>query len=197
MRYGIFLLALTLTPLASAQISLTTVNVASTENFDTLGNTGTSGSTPSGWAFLEVGTNANLLYSAGTGSANGGDTYSFGAASAAERAFGGLQSGSLNPIVGAAYTNNTGGVINGLQISYVGEQWRLGTLARADRLDFSYSLNATDLSTASGTWVDVDGLDFTAPVTAGTVGALDGNLAANRTAVSATISGLSIPSGRR
>jgi hypothetical protein len=39
---------------------------------------------------------------------NTGDTYSFGAASNTERAFGGLQSGSLNPTIGAAFTNNTG-----------------------------------------------------------------------------------------
>jgi parallel beta-helix repeat protein len=86
-----------------------------------------------------------------------------------------------------------GATITQLLISYNGEQWRLGATGRVDRLDFQYSTNATSLTT--GTWVDADTLDFTAPVTAGTVGALDGNAAANRTAISNTISGLNIPNG--
>ena len=47
---------------------------------------------PNRLGFFETGTNANALYTAGTGSSNAGDTYSFGATSNAERAFGGLRS---------------------------------------------------------------------------------------------------------
>jgi hypothetical protein len=178
---------------ASAQVSLPALGVPVSENFDTLASSGTSSAVPAGWAFAETGTNANGLYTAGTGSATAGDTYSFGAASSSERAFGGLQSGSLNPTIGAAFTNNTGATMTRLDIAYTGEQWRLGATARVDRLDFQYSLNATSLTT--GTWVDADALDFTAPVTAGTVGALDGNATANRTALSSAITALSIPNG--
>ena len=71
-----------------------------------------------------TGTANNGLYSTGTGSGNTGDTYSFGAASSAERAFGGLLSGSLTPIIGASFTNNTGDTITALDISYTGEMWR-------------------------------------------------------------------------
>jgi hypothetical protein len=138
---------------------------------------------PAGWAFLETGTAANALYTAGTGSSGTGDTYSFGAASNTERALGGLQSGSLNPSFGANFINNTGGTITSLAVAYTGEQWRLGTLTRPDRIDFQYSLDATSLGT--GTWTDVNALDFTAPVTGPTTGALDGNAAANRTAIAA------------
>lgn len=70
---------------------------------------------------------------------------------------------------------------------------RLGTAGRADRLDFQYSVDATSLST--GTWTNVDALDFSSPTTTGTLGALNGNDAANRTAVGSTISGLNIPAG--
>ncbi|MBI3367037.1 MAG: endonuclease/exonuclease/phosphatase family protein, partial [Burkholderiales bacterium] len=80
-----------------------------------------------------------------------------------------------------------------LLLSYTGEQWRLGSLGRVDRLDFQVSLDATSLTT--GTWVNVDALDFTAPITAGTVGALNGNAAANRTSLSNAFSGLSIANG--
>ena len=48
-------------------------------------------------------------------------------------------------------------------------------------MDFQYSLNATSLTT--GNWIDVNALDFTAPVTTAVTGALDGNLGANRTIV--------------
>src|SRR5258705_1524970 len=163
------------------------------QDFNTLALSGTSSTVPTGWLFSESGTNANTIYTAGTGSSNAGDTYSFGAASNTERAFGGLQSGSLNPTIGAGFTNNTGGTVTSLAINYTGEQWRLGALARPDRLDFQYSIDATSLTT--GAWTDVNTLDFTGPVIAGTVGALDGNAAANRTALSFTITGLSIPNG--
>jgi hypothetical protein len=178
---------------AAGSISLTAGGVY-VENFDTLASSGTSSLTPLGWAFVESGTNANDTYAAGTGSSNTGNTYSFGASGSTERAFGGLLSGSLNPTIGAQFTNDTGDVITSVQIAYTGEQWRLGATGRgADRLDFQYSLDATSLGT--GTWIDVDALDFSGPVSAGPVGLLDGNAAGNRTAISATLSGLAIPSG--
>ncbi len=178
---------------AGAQVSIPALGTPVTENFDTLASAGTSSSVPAGWAFAEAGTNANTTYTAGNGSGTAGDTYSFGATAAAERAFGGLQSGSLIPTLGASFVNNSGATITRLDFAYTGEQWRLGALARVDRLDFQYSLNATSLTT--GTWIDVDALDFTAPVTGPTVGALDGNAAANRGARSGAITALSIPAG--
>ena len=163
------------------------------QNFDALASSGTSSTTPSGWGLVESGSSANTTYTAGTGSGTAGDTYSFGAASNAERAFGALQSGSVIPAIGAQFINNSGLTITALKIQYTGEQWRLGATGRPDQLDFQYSLNATALN--NGSWTDFDALDFVAPITAGTVGALDGNAAANRTLKSATISGLSIPAG--
>ncbi len=178
---------------ASAQIPITSFASPYAQDFNTLAASGTSSAVPAGWAFLESGTNTNLLYTAGTGSGNTGDTYSFGATGNAERALGGLLSASLVPAIGASFVNDPAlaNVINFLVVSYTGEQWRLGATARVDRLDFQYSLDATSLN--SGTWVDVDALDFVAPTTVGTVGALDGNAAANRVVVSSTIGGLDIP----
>ncbi|MEP6634569.1 MAG: Calx-beta domain-containing protein, partial [Luteimonas sp.] len=68
-----------------------------------------------------------------------------------------------------------------------------GTVGRTDRLDFQYSLDAADLAT--GTWTDVDTLDFSSPFTAGPVGARDGNDGTNRTAIAANIGSLSIANG--
>ena len=178
-------------------VSLVTVGAAVTENFNLLASTGTSSTLPAGWEMAESGSNANTLYTAGTGSSNAGDTYSFGT-SAADRALGQLRSGNLVPVIGATFTNNTGTTITSLGISYTGEQWRLGTSGRTtaptvDKMDFQLSPTATSVTGAG--FVDQDALDFTAPITVGTVGLLDGNLSANRVAISSTITGLSIPNG--
>ena len=169
-------------------------NGSYSQNFDSLASSGTSSQLPPDWALLETGTSANQQYTAGTGSSNAGDIYSFGAAGSTERALGTLRSGSLVPTIGVSFTNTTGGTITTLNVSYRGEQWRLGTANRgADRLDFQYSLNATSLATGTATWVDVDTLDFNSPVTTGTVGLLDGN--SNSTPITGTITGLNIPNG--
>jgi hypothetical protein len=102
-----------------------------------------------------------------------------------------LRSGSLTPVMGAFFINNTGAPVTSLTITYTGEQWRLGTSGRSDRMDFQYSTNATNLAT--GTWTDADGLDFIAPNSSGTVGAFDGNATGNRTTITYTINGLNIP----
>lgn len=185
---------------AAGTISLNTISVPVSENFNTLINgandTLSSTGIPNGWDFSESGTGANTTYRTGTGSGTTGDTYSFGTpTTSTDRAFGQLRSGAVISILGASFTNNTGSTVNALAISYAGEQWRLGATGRtiAERWDFQYSTNATSLST--GTYTDFDALDFTPPITAGTVGLLDGNNAANRKVISATITGLSIPNG--
>ncbi|HEY9048015.1 MAG TPA: DUF5689 domain-containing protein [Ohtaekwangia sp.] len=181
---------------SSAQVNLGVINSSYQQNFDSLASTGTTNdiaTLPTGWTFSESGTNANTTYAAGTGSSNAGNTYSFGL-TAADRALGGLLSGSLIPTIGAGFTNNTGSAITSLQINYRGEQWRLGASGRgADRLDFQFSLDATSLT--SGTWTDIDALDFSSRVTIGTVGALNGNDTTNSKEILQTISGLSIEPG--
>ncbi|MEJ5975353.1 SdiA-regulated domain-containing protein [Novosphingobium sp. PS1R-30] len=164
---------------------LTSTGTAATENFDTLATSGPAGTLPGGWFFAESGTGANGTYGAGTGSSNAGDTYSFGAAGNSDRAFGTLLSGAVTPTIGAEFVNETNQTLTSLLIAYTGEQWRLGAVGRQDRLDFQISFDATSLTT--GTWTDVNALDFVSPVQAGTVGALDGNAAANQTAISSTI----------
>ena len=190
---GLLPLAAPAAVLAAGSVSLGAIGTPYTQNFDTLANTGTSSAVPTGWDFSETGTNANTTYTAGTGSGTAGDTYSFGSASATDRAFGGLRSGALVPTVGASFTNATGVSISSLDVAYTGEQWRLGAVARTDRIDFQISTDATSLTT--GTWADVNALDFTAPTQAPASGALDGNASANRTPISSTIAGLAVSNG--
>ena len=177
-------------------VSITTSGSAYTQDFGGLASSGTSSIMPTGWAFFETGDNANTTYTAGTGSSNTGDTYSLGFAGVnpvTDRALGGLRSGSLVPVFGASFTNNTGSAVTSLAIAYTGEQWRLGYSGHTDEILFAYSTDATSLT--SGTWTPVTALDFSSPITTGTVGRLDGNASANRTAIGSTIEGLAIPDG--
>ncbi|MEQ1675232.1 MAG: Ig-like domain-containing protein [Chitinophagaceae bacterium] len=173
----------------SAQVNITTTATPYTQNFNTLITSGTSSTLPTGWVLLETGTNANTTLAADAGAGTTGNTYSYGTGTATDRAFGGLRSGSLIPTQGVQIRNSTGATITSLSISYTGEQWRCGTTGRTDQVDFQYSLNATSLST--GAWTDVNALDFASPSTT-SVGAKDGNAAANRTAKSTLITGVSI-----
>ncbi|RYZ48816.1 MAG: hypothetical protein EOP49_17685, partial [Sphingobacteriales bacterium] len=194
-KWPLMIFALLLSATVSwGQVSLTNAS-AYTQDFNTLASSGTSSTLPTGWLLSETGTGSNTTYTAGTGSDNGGNTYSFGAASNSERAFGTLLSGSVTSTIGAAFTNNTGTTITELSISYYGEMWRLGVTNSVplDQLDFQYSLDASGLT--DGTWTNVDDLDFTTPNTVGTFGARDGNSATFRNLRNFTITGLSIANG--
>jgi len=178
----------------NSQISIDNASFTYTQNFNTLAFVGTSSDMPAGWSFAESGAGANGVYSEGSGSSSTGDTYSYAIFILTfERALGGLRSGTFVTTFGAVFTNNTGQILNSITVGYYGEQWRLGATGRVDRLDFQLSSDATSLTT--GTWSDVNQLDFTAPITTGSVGNLDGDASANRTLISHTIGGLSILPG--
>lgn len=208
---------LSLASFSYSQVSLTALNTAYTQDFDGLANsgtgtgtsttTGTSGSkvvsvtfptgSLSGWYFVESTTNADGIYTAGTGSSTTGDTYSFGASSSTERALGSIASSNLLSKYGAQFKNDTGNIIDQLEISYVGEEWRFdparGTTIK-DQITFEYSTDATSLTT--GTWTSVNALMYETTNLTGTVGLRNGNDAAYRTALSNTISGLNIGVGQ-
>lgn len=176
-----------------AQIKLSESNYL--ENFNSLAKTGNSNVLPAGWLLEESGTNANGLYTASNGTANSGDSYSFGMIDEDDRSMGCLQSGSLIPTFGVGFINATSSSFSGLKVTYTGEQWRLGAINRPDRLDFQISTDATNLSI--GTWKDIDSLDLVAPVKAGTVGALNGNLQENKVLITYLIKDLNIEPGQK
>ena len=164
------------------------------QDFNTLANTGNSSILPGGFELAEAGANNNNTYATGTGSSNAGNTYSFGANGSTERALGGLRSGTLIPTFGIQFTNLLGRTISAFNISFVGEQYRLGTAGRADRLAFEYSTTATSLLGTG--YIPLTALDFSSPTTTGATGVLDGNLAANQRNVSGTIAGLELLQGQ-
>ncbi len=177
---------------ALAQVVPLVGGTPAVQSFDSLASSGTSSILPDGWYLAETGTNANTSYTATDGSANSGDTYSFGTGTNTDRAFGTLLSGSLSSRIGAQLRNESGQALSEIAVAYTGEQWRLGATGRADKLQFEYSLNATSLSDSSAAWVALSALDFSSPTTSGTVGALNGNNASNQTAISASITGLNL-----
>jgi hypothetical protein len=192
------LLALPATAFAAPTLNPTTVTPVGltsgtySQDFDTLANTGTSSVLPTGWQIFEGGANGNAFYTAGNGSTNAGTAYSYGATGSTDRALGTFTSGNLSPIyLSAFFTNNLGSAITGLSFAYTGEQWRVGN-GEDDRLTFQYSLDAT--AADNGTWTSLSDLDF-APLVLGAAAQLDGNLDANRRALSGSLAGLSIATG--
>lgn len=174
--------------------SYTLTTTTYSQNFDTLASSGTSQSLPVGFQLVEEGTGgaADGFYAAGSGSSNAGNAYSFG--TSGDRALGSLGSGGVGPIYyGGIFTNGLGSAIQSFAFDYIGEQWRAGD-SSDDRLDFQYSLNATEVD--NGTWMNIDSLDFL-PLILGTNTALNGNLAANQRALSGSVGGLSIANGQR
>jgi hypothetical protein len=175
-----------------------------TENFDSLAtagtaNTWTDNSTLPGW-YVQFGATASpTTYRADSGGSNTGAIYSWGTGTSTERALGSVGSGTTGDIYWAVkLTNNTGSTITSLSVSYTGEQWRAGGCTPtpctpvAQTVDFQYQVAnssvITDANTPSTGWLDHDPLDFTSPSPGtSTAAALDGNAAANRTALSSTI----------
>jgi hypothetical protein len=181
---------------ASAQHSYTTLGSPYTQDFSALGTANISvaggdlnlhSSAVNGWYFLE--SSGNTQMDAGTGSSNGGNSFHFGLSGNTERAIGGLQSGSNIPTIGFFLVNNTGSTITNVAIAYTGETWRIGAINRFDRLDFQYSTNATSLTT--GTWNDIDALDYANVAALATA---SGSML-HSAAISHTLTGLSIANG--
>src|SRR5262245_21317673 len=166
------------------------------QNFDSLISQGKTTFNLPGWA-VSYPTDKGSSITADDGSSAAGRIYSYGANGSSDRALGSLRdstlNGSMSPMFGANFQNTGGSAINRLNISYTGEEWRLGAAGRGpDRLQFQYSLKAGSLT--SGTWINVPGLDFLTPNLTG-VGAHNGNLAANQTLLSSSIGFLNIPVG--
>lgn len=163
----------------SAQLCGQLSGVNFSENFNTLATSGSNNQLPIGFEFAFNESPGNLTYSADNGSNSSGDTFSYGSTGSSDRALGELTSAGVQSTVGACFTNNTNHAFTSFVIGYTGEEWRLAAVGTVDRLDFQYSTEPGATLT-SGTYIDVDALDFNSP-DSGALGAKDGNAAANRT----------------
>lgn len=147
-----------------------------------------------GWyAEYETPASPSYLLRVSTGSLSTGSIYSFGATSNTERAFGSIGSGTPDDIAYGVLLENTSGTpltINSL--SYTGEQWRNGGNATAHSLTLSgftspTAITALDpVSVVPAGWTAIPSGDFLGPISGASSATLDGNLPANRVAISAT-----------
>lgn len=186
-----------------AQVSLTSIGTPYTQDFTALPATGsatfTNNTTIPGWYSVRTGSGTTVVADGGTNT--GGNLYSYGTGTNTDRALGSLGSGNAaagNFFWGVRLQNNTGVTVTSLTVSYTGEQWR-NSAAAAQTVSFSYLIGSPavtgSLAEFQSVGTAVSALNFTSPITGGTAGALDGNAAANRTAIAFAITGISIPDG--
>lgn len=185
---------------ADAAISIPSDGFVYSQEFDSLLSSGsgtwTQNSTISDWYATRTGTGTTI--EASTGSAIAGNLYSYGSSGSSDRAIGSLGSGNAAAgsfAWGALFQNTTGAALKSVDLAYFGEQWR-NSAAAAQTVTFFYKVNnsatpptTADFNLASGSsgWTPATTLDFTSPITGGTAGLLNGNLAANRSSLSDTI----------
>lgn len=141
-------------------------------------------SIPGVYAFRTLNNAVPNPFVANNGSDNAGAFRNYGTTGAADRALGSLASDSTGTMFyGIRFQNDTATTIASAFVSYVGEQWRAGN-TNSQVLSFSYLQSASDINDlTTGTYTSPLGLDFTTPNNT-TVGAIDGNLAGNRVAIS-------------
>lgn len=180
-----------------ASVIISSIGETYSEDFNSLGNESISNpftfvdnSTILGWTVnsKEMDENSDQ-YQAGDGSSSTGEVYSFGSDTDIDRAIGYV--GSVgNDFFNVALTleNATGGLIDTVNISFTGEQWRSGgdTADNQNLLTFSYrifdsGLGSLPTSTDQSGWTEVPTLAFAAPQQSAPAGALDGNSPANQT----------------
>jgi hypothetical protein len=183
---------------------------AYSQNFDTLANTvgqntnWVDNSTLPGWYAAKAGgsggSGAIASYRIDTGASTTGALYSYGSTTATDRSLGSLGSGSVGTqAYGLRFTNNTGLVVSNITVSYTGEQWRCGGKVTVDALQFSYRIASTNIidvePTNTTSWTAATQLNFNSPTAVATSGALDGNNATNRTAVTGSLTNVVVLAG--
>lgn len=207
--FAVVALALAAVQLAPAHASVQVTDGAFSyaQNFDTLAQSGSANSwlndsTLSGWSLFRQPAPGSAItaYAANDGSSNTGGFVSYGATASADRALGGLGSGSAyfgSPASGAvagwiaaSFSNVSAKQLNGFSVSFDGEQWRNGGNTAAQSMVFEYGFGSS-FSTVT-TWVAPGGnFNWSSPVASATAAAVDGNGAGRVAGRGGSVSGLS------
>lgn len=174
------------------------------QDFNTLASTGTNPWTDntviSNVYSQRSGTGAGN-YIADAGTATSGTIYSYGSTGASDRALGSIGSNGAGDFShGILFENTSGGILSTFTVGYVLEQWRNGNNTTAQNVTFWYKISSSSFTAlnpnANTGWTQVTALTASSPVNTTTAGALDGNLPANRVALTnVVISGLSLNPG--
>lgn len=184
-----------------------------TQNFDGLPNAGSfsltgkgpfnlsgspiSGSALTGWQLMMAsGSNANAIFSIGTGSGTGNGVYSFGNSASTDRALGSLASSTGIYAFGLLLTNNTGGILNSFTLGFTAEQWRKGGSGNKNIWSFHYKTGSL-VNMDQPEMVADSGLNFNSVVITTGGGSLNGNLADNQQNISFTISNITWKPGEQ
>jgi len=168
------------------------------QNFDGLINGGSgswSDNQIPGWYAARSGTGTTIV--AGSGSGTGGNLYSFGIDGSSDRALGSVGSGNAsagNFYWGARFYNDTGRSLDTLYLSYRGEQWRNSGATTSQGLELQWRIGGTGIANTG--WTTAPQLGFSAPVSGGSAGSLNGNLSANSRQLSGSLTGLGLAAGQ-
>ncbi|MEP7324036.1 MAG: T9SS type A sorting domain-containing protein [Saprospiraceae bacterium] len=199
--YSTLFLVFSCTLLARSQVDMGTSASLYSQDFAGLGlvvynGTSTNNTNILNWSAQRTG--AGITQTPSTGSATTGDLYNYGVLGvnpASDRALGSV--GSSNASAGSfAYgvlLRNNSGVGLGrttLTVSYIGEQWHQENNASAQAISFYYKRSSSPITAlqpnSNSTWTAVPALNFN-KLKSSAIGALDGNAAANRLAISSII----------
>jgi len=181
---------------AQTPINITGFGTLYSESFnsmDTIEVSPFSSNIPQGWLIYENGLDGNNTYRGDTGYSSTYDTYSYHARGSADIAIGSIAGNSLQSTIGAMFVNKTTDTIRKVYVSFYLEQWHSGARTVADTMLFSYGKNTGGLN--SGNWTNFAGCNLLSPTLFAPIGALNGNLAANRREYSLNVPNLSISPG--
>jgi hypothetical protein len=205
-----------------AQVNLSG-GLSYSQNFNTLASAVDVGQTTAPWADNSTlagwyasraimasggayGPTAYTSYRVAVGENTSGWMYSFGFTNGVnpdtDRALGSISSGSTGTnAFGVRFRNDTADFLGNIAVSYTGEQYRNGGNATAHTLVFTYQSGALTFSSPisalgfDSTWTTNSALSFVTPTTGATASVLDGNLPANRTALSSTLESVVLAPG--
>jgi hypothetical protein len=94
-----------------------------------------------------------------------------------------VASSTATPVAfGLRLLNNTASSQTNFAVSYLGEQWRSGSLATSQTLTFSYAVSSSPITNAhsAASWINFVPLSFVSPNLSAASTAVDGNDATNR-----------------
>src|SRR5262245_36495521 len=192
--------------LSSAAFGQANFNGSYSQNFDGLVQTGANTVAGTGPHLLSTGlpgsTNIDGWYGANNGGSGTGTEFraqdgslgssagrgviSFGLTGSSDRALGGLATSNQIPSFGVVLVNISGQTFQSLDVSFIGEQWRVGDANIPNILTFKYGFG-TSLANATNLFA---GLNFNTPNLAGGNAAANGNDLANQASLHDVITNL-------
>ncbi|MBC8104361.1 MAG: hypothetical protein H7Z41_17435 [Cytophagales bacterium] len=186
--------------LSSSAVTISSLtNFTYAQNFNTLPNAGIlllsvlANPSPApalfGLQVARTGAGTDTL-SLDDGGTSVGSVYGYRRLSSNDIAFGTLNSdtsGAGDFYYGFRFLNDTGGSIESMTLNYTGELWRSGQPGLSETLSFSSAVFSANTGGLGGLgFSESSALSYT-PTSPSATGALNGNLAANRTSLTETI----------